>query len=220
MHKFELFEFIFVVCLNLNPKEKNKRKRNWEIQNKRKGKRSLATLPSRPFGPLSPASRPRAPVFDDRWGPPVGASPRLLARPLPLCPMGPPHRRPGPLRARVPVSLFHGPRLPVPLTSFNRSPALTARTHAEIAAPTSPPNTKPPSRPPHQVPTRTHFPPCLIHFAPAHSPKLRASVLQARHSSPMVRPLAPESAPSRARPSSLTVLHHPQAKLRCRVRLT
>jgi hypothetical protein len=28
MHMFELFEFEFWACLNLNPKEKNKRKRN------------------------------------------------------------------------------------------------------------------------------------------------------------------------------------------------
>jgi hypothetical protein len=195
MHKFELFEFIFVVCLNLNPKEKNKRKRNWEIQNKRKGKRRPDTLPPRHFDPLSPASRPCAPVSADRQAPPVGVVPHLLTRPLPLCPVGLPRRLLGPLCARAPVSLFRGPRLPGPLPSFNRSPARTARTHAETAAPTSPPSAKPPSRPPPQVPGHTHFPPCLIHFAPAHSPKLRASVLQARRSSPIARPPAPESTP-------------------------
>jgi hypothetical protein len=114
---------LFVVCLNLNPKDKNKRKRNWEIHNKRKGKRSPATLPPRPFGPLSPAKPPVcASVSADRRAPPVGATPRLLACSLPLCPVGLPHQRPGPLRAHAPVSLFREPRLTVPLPSFNRPP--------------------------------------------------------------------------------------------------
>jgi hypothetical protein len=72
--------------------------------------------------------------------------------------VGPPHRRPGPLRARVSVSLFRWPRLPVPLPSFNRSPARTVHTHDKTATPTSPPSAKPSSRPPPQVPARTHFP--------------------------------------------------------------
>jgi hypothetical protein len=93
------------------------------------------------------------------WGGarPIGAVPHLLTCPLPLCPVGPPRWRPSPLRARAPVSLFRGPRLPVPLPSFNRSPAWTACTHDEIVVPMSPPCAKPPSRPPH-VPARTHFP--------------------------------------------------------------
>jgi hypothetical protein len=151
---------LFVVCLNLNPKDKNKRKRNWEIHNKRKGKRSPATLPPRPFGPLSPAKPPVcASVSADRRAPPVGATPRLLACSLPLCPVGLPHQRPGPLRAHAPMSLFREPRLTVPLPSFNRPPMWTARTHAETAALTSPPSAKPTSQPPPQVPACTHFPP-------------------------------------------------------------
>jgi hypothetical protein len=59
--------------------------------------------------------------------------------------------------AHASVSLFYGPRLPVSLPSFNRSPARTVRTNTEIAAPTSPPSAKLPSRPPPQLPAHTHF---------------------------------------------------------------
>jgi hypothetical protein len=60
------------------------------------------------------------------------------------------------------------PRLPVPFPSFNRSPARTARTHAEIVAPTSPPSAKPASRPPLQVPTYPHLPPASL-ILPLHT---------------------------------------------------
>jgi hypothetical protein len=59
-------------------------------------------------------------------------------------------------------------------------------------------------------------PPCLAHFAPTHSPELRAPVLQARRSFPIARPPAPESATGRARPPSPTVLRHRQAQPRHR----
>jgi hypothetical protein len=54
--------------------------------------------------------------------------------------------------------------------------------------------------------------PCLTHFAPAHSPELRAPVLLARQSFPVARPPAPESAAGRARPPSPTMLRHYQAQ--------
>jgi hypothetical protein len=142
------------------------------------------------------------------WAHPIGAVPCQLVGLLPLCLVGSPCRRPGMLCARASVSLFHGPRLPVPLPSFNRSPVRTARTHTEIAAPTSPPSAKLASRHPLQVPAH----PRLTHFTHAHSPELRAPILQARRSFPVARPSAPESAAGRARPPSPTMLRHRQAQ--------
>jgi hypothetical protein len=63
-------------------------------------------------------------------------------------------------------------------------------------------------------------PPCLAHFASAHSPKLRAPAFQACRSFPVARPPAPESAAGRARPSSTTMLHPHQAQPRHRFRPT
>jgi hypothetical protein len=57
-------------------------------------------------------------------------------------------------------------------------------------------------------------PPCLTHFAPAHSPELRAPVLQARRSFPIARPPALESAAGRAWLPSPTMLRHRQAQPR------
>jgi hypothetical protein len=104
-----------------------------------------------------------------------------------------------------------GPTCQFPLPFFNRSPARTMHTHVETVAPMSP---LAPNRhlDPSSSPCTQPLPLCLIHFAPAHSPELRASVLQARRSFLVVRPAAPESTPSRACPPSPTVLRHSQAK--------
>jgi hypothetical protein len=152
-------------------------------------------------------------------GPPCQRRAQLARPPFPLYPVGLPRRRPSPLRAHAPMMLFRGPRLPASLPSFNRLPR---RPRARTPRPPRP----------HRLPasnrrldpllkSRTHpLPLGLIHFAPAHSPELRTPVLQARWSSPVVRPLAPESAPGGACPPSPTVLRHRQAKPQRRFRLT
>jgi hypothetical protein len=75
-----------------------------------------------------------------------------------------------------------------------------------------------PNRHPDPLSKSPHTPisPCFTHFAPAHSPELRAPVLQARWSFPVAMPPAPESTAGRARPSSPTVLRHNQAQPRHR----
>jgi hypothetical protein len=141
------------------------------------------------------------------------------ARSLPLCPVGLPRRR---LAHYALARLCRCPKGPA---CQSLSPPSTIRSHrprartAETATPASPPSTKPSSRPPLQVHARINFP-CLIHFAPTHSPELRTAVLQACRSSPIARPPAPESAPSKVRSASLTVLRHRQTKLYRRLRLT
>jgi hypothetical protein len=65
---------------------------------------------------------------------------------------------------------------------------------------------------PSSSPRTPRPPPCLTHFVHAHSPELRAPVLQARRSFPVARLLVPKSASSRARPPCPTVLHHHQAQ--------
>jgi hypothetical protein len=133
--------------------------------------------------------------------------------------MGSPCRCFGPLYARASVLLFHGPRSPVPPPSFNRSPARTARTHAEIAAPCRHPA---PNQHPDPLYKSPHTPtsPCLAHFTVAHSPELRTPIFQARQSFPVARPPAPEPAADRARSPSVTVLCHRQAQPRHRSRST
>jgi hypothetical protein len=63
----------------------------------------------------------------------------------------------------------------------------------------------------------TPLPPCLTHFAPAHSPELRGLVLQARRSFPVARPPTPEFIVGRARPPSAIVLRHRHAQPRPRL---
>jgi hypothetical protein len=79
--------------------------------------------------------------------------------------------------------------------------------------PTSPPSSKPAPDPLYKSP-HTPTSPCFAHSTSAHSPELRAPVFQARRSFPVARPPAPEPAAGRARPSSVTVLHHRQAQPR------
>jgi hypothetical protein len=51
MHMFELFQFVLVVCLDLNPKKgENKRKIIGRFKVKEKGS-STSPFPARPFGP-------------------------------------------------------------------------------------------------------------------------------------------------------------------------
>jgi hypothetical protein len=157
MHKFELFDlYLWFVWIWIR---KTKLKGIEKFRIKEKGKEAQ---PPSLFGlsahSTQQAARARTRV---RWqaGPTCRRRARLLARPLPLCPVGPPCRCTGPLCARAPMSLFRGPRLPVPLPSFNYTSARTARTPTETTPSTSPPSAKSPSRPPPQVPARTHFPP-------------------------------------------------------------
>jgi hypothetical protein len=65
---------------------------------------------------------------------------------------------------------------------------------------------------PSTSPRTPPLPPCLAHFASAHSPELREPVLQARRSFPVARPPAPEFVAGRARPLSAIVLHQRQAQ--------
>jgi hypothetical protein len=205
MHMFELFGFEFGACSNLNSKEKNKKGiRNSKIKGKTKGARP-PTLPAFwPIQPNCPPTRPRLLI-----GEPHLSVPRLtLSHALP------PSLRSGaamsslwPVARSRAVLLSRGPRLPVPLPFFNRPPARTARTHTEIAAPTSPSSVKLSSRSRFKSLRAPTFP-CPTHFASTHSPELRAAILPARRSFPVARLPAPDSAPNKARPSSLTVLRH------------
>jgi hypothetical protein len=167
----------------------------------------------RPFGPLGPLARARLPPSP--LSPPRGP---VLPAPCPvslptfsLCPVGPPCRCPGPLLARACVSLFCGPRLLVPLPSFNRSPAWTARTHTDIAVPMSPPSAKPSSRPPPQVPTHTHFPSASL-ISPLHTHLSCArpffKLVGASSSPGLLRPNPPPVEPDHCpRPYSATARH-------------
>jgi hypothetical protein len=117
--------------------------------------------------------------------------------------------------ARASVLLSGVPRSPVSRSSFNRSPARTACTHVEIAAPMSPPSSKLAPRYPLQVPAHPTSP-CLAHFAPAHSLELSAPILQAHRSFPVARPPAPEFVAGIARSPSVIVLRHHQVQPRPR----
>jgi hypothetical protein len=89
MHMFEVFEFEFGACLNLNPKEKNKRKSIRKFINKRKREKSQVALPSWHFGPSSPSGRPRP-----LTGGPHLSAPRSAHSPsLSFCLVGPPRQR-------------------------------------------------------------------------------------------------------------------------------
>jgi hypothetical protein len=180
-----------------------------QLENSEKKKRA-----KQPSWPIKP-SRAHAPSVSDRRAPPVGAHPRLYSfLPLPV--------RWGRL---VGASACHAVarlcRCPSGLAHQSLPPPSTARLHGPHArTPRSPcPHRHPapnwhldPSSSPHTPP----LPPCLAHFASAHSPELRAPVLQARRSSPVARPPAPEFVTGRARPPSTTVLRHCQAQPRHR----
>jgi hypothetical protein len=167
MHKFELFEFIFVACLNLNPKEKNKRKRNWGINNKIKGRRSLAILPPRPFGPLDLASRPRARMYPWTGGPHLSAPHPAYSLALSL-------------------SLLSGAASSVPWPVV-RSCACVAVPRASLASPS--PLLQPSARTdrPH-----THRD-CLAHVASQRKPVVSTPLLRSLHAptSPLPHPLCP-----------------------------
>jgi hypothetical protein len=162
MHIFELFEFEFGVCLNLNSKEKK------GLDFRKQKRKTKEAQPPSLLGLLAqtgPASRPRTHPHPLIGGPHLSAS--CLARLLSL-PSGAASSAPWPIaRSRV-VSLSCGPHLPVTIPSFNRPPARTVGTHAETVAPTSPLSTKPSSRPPLQVPARIHFPPVPL-TSPLHT---------------------------------------------------
>jgi hypothetical protein len=130
--------------------------------------------------------------------------------------VGSPCRRFGLSCAHASVPLSRGPRSSVP------PPPSTARLHGPSARTLRSPR---PRR--HPAPNRhldhlyksphTPLPPYLAHFAPAHSPELRAPVLQARRSFPVARPLVPEFVAGRARSPSVIVLCHRQAQSRPRL---
>jgi hypothetical protein len=165
-----------------------------ELENPKKEKRRKQ--PNRPTKP----SFARAPSGSDRWAPRVGADPRPSSLSPSRCLVGSPYRRFGPLCARASVSLSRGPRSPVP-----PPPPSTARLRR--------PRTRTPRSPrPRRHPTLNRHPdplykspdtslsPYLTHFTSAHSPELRAPVLQAHRSFPVARPPAPEFVAGRARP--------------------
>jgi hypothetical protein len=192
--------------LNLDLKTLEKEiEKELEIQRKRKRE-------SIPVGPLSPASPPRlrsltggpclsvpthAPLpflpLAVQWGRPVGASARYELARLCHCPVG-----------------LAGQSLPLllqPLACADRAHARRdRRSHVatQLQTGTLTPSTSP--RTPHFT--------CLAHCTSAHSPELRAPVLQARRSFPVARPPAPEFAAGRARPPSAIVLHHRYAQPR------
>jgi hypothetical protein len=122
-----------------------------QLENLEKKKR--AKQPSRPTKP----SRAHAPSVSDRRAPPVGANPRFSSF-LPLAVRW--GRLVSALACRALARLCCCPaslaRQSSP--SFNRSPARTARTHAEIAMPTLPPSSKQAPRPPLQVPAHPQVP--------------------------------------------------------------
>jgi hypothetical protein len=130
------------------------------------------------------------------WGCPIGASARYaLALPC---------RSPaGPSRQSLPLLLQ-------PLACADRAHARRdrrAHVATQLQTGTLTPSTSP----------RTpHFPPCFTHFTSAHSPELRALVLQAHWSFPVARPPAPEFVAGGARPPSAIVLLHHHAQPRPR----
>jgi hypothetical protein len=128
--------------------------------------------------------------------------------------VGSPFQHFGRLCARASVPLSHGPRSPVPPL-----PPSTARLrgpHARTPRSLRPRRDPAPNRHPDPLYKSPHtpLPPCLAHFSSAHSPELRAPVLQARRSFPVARPPAPEFVVGRARPSSAIVLCHRYAQPR------
>jgi hypothetical protein len=214
MHIFELFEFEFGVFLNLNSKEK----KGLEIR-KQKRKTKEAQPPSL-LGLLAqtgPASRPRAHPHPLTGGPHLSAL--CLARLLSLYLVGPPRRRSGPLRAHA---LCRCPACP---TCQSLSPPSTVRPRGLWAS-------TPRQSRPHRLSVRNRRPdhlfkslrastsPCPTHFSSAHSYTLCMTVLPSHRSSPVVRLPAPDSAPSKACPSSLTEFSHRQVKFCRRLRLT
>ncbi|PWZ07178.1 hypothetical protein Zm00014a_002370, partial [Zea mays] len=108
--------------------------------------------------------------------------------------------------ARASVPLSRGPRSPVPppppSTAHQRGPrARTPRSPRPRRHPSPNRHPDPLYKSPH-----TPLPLCLAHFTFAHSPKLRAPVLQARRSFPVARPPAPKFVAGRAQLLSAIVL--------------
>jgi hypothetical protein len=128
--------------------------------------------------------------------------------------VGSPCRCFGPLCARVSVPLSHGPCSPVP-----PPPPSTARLrglHARTSRSSRPRRHPAPNRHPDPLYKSPHtpLPPCLAHSTSAHSPELRAPVLQTHRSFLVARPNAPEFVAGRARPPSAIVLRHHYAQPR------
>jgi hypothetical protein len=218
MHMFELFEFEFGACLNLNPKEKTKGKGIRKIRIGEKGKEaqnpphpSLSTHSAQ----LAARARPRSLT---------GGSHLLalcLARSLsPSLPSGATPSAPWPVaRSRacdtVSRTLLASPSLllqPLARTVYahahrDRSAHVASQRETAVSIPPSCPCTHP-------------LLPCLTHFASMHSHELCAAVLQARWSSPVTRPPAPDSAPSKAHLLFLTVVRRHQTMFCHRLRLT
>jgi hypothetical protein len=90
MHMFELFDFVFMVCLNLNSKQKNKK--ILEIQDKKeKGKQS------EPSSLLGLSAHPAQLTAHTHLrpltgGPHLSASRSACSLAFSLCPVGPPHQ--------------------------------------------------------------------------------------------------------------------------------
>jgi hypothetical protein len=126
MHMFELFEFEFGACLNLNPKEKTKGKEIRKFRIKEKGKE--AQPPPLPGLSAHQAQSTRVPSPADRWVPPIDAAPRSLA-PLTSGPglaVAPPVRRQRPnIPSLTPAPWPMGPVRQAPA----RSPACSNLGH-------------------------------------------------------------------------------------------
>jgi hypothetical protein len=155
-------------------------KRNWEIQNKRKGKRSPATLPPRPFGPLNPPSSPRAHLCPLTSGPHLSGRAPLTRSPSPSLASGAASSAPWPVArscayVAVPRALLASLSPLLQLFACadcahahrDRRAHVTSQRKIVVSTPFSSPCTHP-------------LPPSHIHFALAHSLEMRASVLQAR----------------------------------------
>jgi hypothetical protein len=184
------------LSLNLDLKTLEK-KIEKELENPEKKKKRKQ--PSRPTKP----SFARAPSVSDRWAPPVGGDPHPSSLSPSRCLVVSPCRRFGPLCTHASVPCPVGPaRQSLPL--LLQPLACADRAHARrdcLPAPNRHPD--PLYKSPH-----TPLPHCLAHFTSAHSPELRAPVLQARRSFPITRPPAPEFVAGRARPPSAIMLRH------------
>jgi hypothetical protein len=139
-HMFRIFKFEFVVCLNLNPKEKIKE--NWIRKFGIKEKQKEALPP--PFLGLlaQPAQSARSRLLSARWVPPAGAEPLASARSLPPFLLGGHLVSAGPHARSCAPSLTRGPRSSAPSPS-PQPPRLRPRRTLRVDKPSHAPMTHP-----------------------------------------------------------------------------
>jgi hypothetical protein len=137
MHMLEIFKFEFVVCLDLNLKEKIKEKgiRKFGLKEKQKEAREppfSAFQPKRPISP-SPFARSLPMTHGHRLSP--LASPRSRAR-CPLSPSASGSRQSAPPHSPTrPLQLTSGPRLLAPSHSLTTRPHASPWTRSRHAPP-------------------------------------------------------------------------------------